>query len=211
MKRNGILPNYMPPSARTNVAADAWAEDRLVKECLKGNEEAWSALVERYKNLVYSIPVKYGIVGDDSSDIFQVVFFELLSHLGEIRNPKALPMWLIQTASRKCLSFRRGRDRFTALEDEENAGENFGVMDPAVGEQALHEFQQEHSLGKALDQLSPRCRKLVEMLFFEVPARPYEEIAKNLGLKTGSIGFIRGRCLEKLRGFLDQAGFSREL
>lgn len=80
----------------------------------------------------------------------------------------------------------------------------------AVGEQALHEFQQEHSLGKALDQLSPRCRKLVQMLFFEVPARPYEQVAQSLGLKTGSIGFIRGRCLEKMRGFLDQAGFSRE-
>ncbi len=86
----------------------------------------------------------------------------------------------------------------------------FWGLDPAVGEQALHEFQQEHSLGKALDQLSPRCRKLVQMLFFEVPARPYEQVAQSLGLKTGSIGFIRGRCLEKMRGFLDQAGFSRE-
>jgi RNA polymerase sigma factor (sigma-70 family) len=201
----------MPPSARTTVSADTWTEDRLVKECLKGNEEAWSALVDRYKNLVYSIPLKYGITGDDSSDIFQAVFFELLSHLGEIRNPKALPMWLIQTASRKCLAFKRGTNRFTALEDEEAAGEQFGHEDPAVGEQALHEYQQEHSLGVALEKLSPRCRRLVHMLFFEVPARPYEEIAQDLGLKTGSIGFIRGRCLDKMRSFLDQAGFSREL
>ena len=193
------------------MSADTWTEDRLVKECLKGNEEAWSALVDRYKNLVYSIPLKYGITGDDSSDIFQAVFFELLSHLGEIRNPKALPMWLIQTASRKCISFKRGQNRFTALEDEEAGGQQFGREDPAVGEQALHEFQQEHSLGVALEKLSPRCRKLVNMLFFEVPARPYEAIAQDLGLKTGSIGFIRGRCLDKMRSFLDQAGFSREL
>lgn len=117
----------MPPSARTNVSANAWTEDRLVKECLKGSEEAWSALVDRYKNLVYSIPLKYGITGDDSSDIFQAVFFELLSHLAEIRNPKALPMWLIQTASRKCIAFRRGQDRFTALEDEKDAAERFGA------------------------------------------------------------------------------------
>src|SRR5580658_5904877 len=112
----------MPPLPRTTESADTWTEDRLVKECLRGNEEAWSALVDRYKNLVYSIPLKYGITGDDSSDIFQAVFFELLSHMSEIRQPKALPMWLIQTASRKCIALKRGNSRFTALEDEEEAG-----------------------------------------------------------------------------------------
>jgi len=204
------MPSSFPKDISPNEA-NTWTEDRLVKECLKGNEEAWPALVDRYKNLVYSIPLKYGITGDDSSDIFQAVFFELLSHMAEIRQPKALPMWLIQTATRKCISFRHGQNRFTALEDEPDGGEQYGQEDPAVGEQALHEFQQEYSLNQALDQLSPRCRKLVQMLFFEVPARPYEEVAKDLGLKTGSIGFIRNRCLEKMRGFLDQAGFSREL
>jgi len=45
------------------------------------------------------------------------------------------------------------------------------------------------------------------MLFFETPPRPYEEIAKELGIATGSIGFIRGRCLEKLKQQLENKGF----
>jgi len=45
------------------------------------------------------------------------------------------------------------------------------------------------------------------MLFFECPPRPYQEIARDLGLATGSIGFIRGRCLEKLRKRLEEMGF----
>jgi DNA-directed RNA polymerase specialized sigma24 family protein len=45
-------------------------------------------------------------------------------------------------------------------------------------------------------------------LFFEEPPRPYQEVAESLGLATGSIGFIRGRCLEKLRTFLKKRGFS---
>ncbi len=195
-------------------APSHWTEDRLVKACLKGNQEAWSALVDRYKSLVYSVALKYGLAGDEASDVFQGVFFELLSHLGEIRNPKALPKWLIQTTSRKCLAARRGQNRFTSIEEDGDApgGEDrFGQLDPAVGEQALFDFQQERSLTQALAQLSPRCRQLIHMLFFETPARPYEEIAQSLGLKTGSIGFIRGRCLEKMRGLLDRAGFAKEL
>jgi DNA-directed RNA polymerase specialized sigma24 family protein len=44
------------------------------------------------------------------------------------------------------------------------------------------------------------------MLFFETPARPYQEVARELGIATGSIGFIRGRCLKKLRQALEQEG-----
>jgi DNA-directed RNA polymerase specialized sigma24 family protein len=45
------------------------------------------------------------------------------------------------------------------------------------------------------------------MLFFEHPPRPYEEVASSLGLAVGSIGFIRGRCLKKLRDLLTEKGF----
>jgi DNA-directed RNA polymerase specialized sigma24 family protein len=48
----------------------------------------------------------------------------------------------------------------------------------------------------------------VHMLFFEEPARPYQAIAESLGIATGSIGFIRQRCLEKLRRRLGEIGFS---
>jgi DNA-directed RNA polymerase specialized sigma24 family protein len=59
-----------------------------------------------------------------------------------------------------------------------------------------------------MDALPARCRELVRMLFFEEPAREYREIAKSLGIAVGSIGFIRQRCLEKLRKRLAEAGFS---
>jgi DNA-directed RNA polymerase specialized sigma24 family protein len=45
------------------------------------------------------------------------------------------------------------------------------------------------------------------MLFYESPSRPYAEIAQQLGLAAGSVGFIRGRCLSKLRQKLEKAGF----
>jgi hypothetical protein len=44
-------------------------------------------------------------------------------------------------------------------------------------------------------------------LFFEQPPLPYTEVARRLGLATGSIGFIRGRCLDRLRKLLVESGF----
>ena len=45
------------------------------------------------------------------------------------------------------------------------------------------------------------------MLFFESPPLSYQETARRLNIATGSIGFIRMRCLEKLRKSLEEKGF----
>ena len=40
---------------------------------------------------------------------------------------------------------------------------------------------------------------MITLLFFEHPPQPYNEVAEKLGLARGSIGFIRGRCLKRLK------------
>jgi DNA-directed RNA polymerase specialized sigma24 family protein len=58
-----------------------------------------------------------------------------------------------------------------------------------------------------MDRLSPRCREMIRMLFFEQPPLRYTEAARRLNLAPGSIGFIRGRCLKRLKKFLEEKGF----
>ena len=84
----------------------SWPDDRLVAECLQGDEKAWSALVDKYKNLIFSIPIKLGLY-DDAADIFQAVCLNLLTDLPRLREPSALPKWLMQTCYHKCLQCRR--------------------------------------------------------------------------------------------------------
>jgi hypothetical protein len=45
------------------------------------------------------------------------------------------------------------------------------------------------------------------MLFYEDPPVAYRDLARGLGLATGSIGFIRGRCLVRLQRALERLGF----
>jgi signal transduction histidine kinase len=43
-------------------------DEQLVRDCLKGRDAAWSALIGRYKNLIFSIPIRYGFSQEDSAD-----------------------------------------------------------------------------------------------------------------------------------------------
>ncbi len=194
----------------------SWPDDRLVAECLKGDHQAWSALLDKYKNLIFSIPIKLGLY-EDAADIFQAVCLDLLTDLPRLREPRALPKWLMQTCYHKCLQCRRRAERHVPLTEEDGetppANDSRSTGSRSTGsastlpEDMLVQLEREQIVRDAISELSPRCERMVRMLFFETPPRPYQEIAKELGMATGSIGFIRGRCLGKLKQQLENMGF----
>jgi RNA polymerase sigma factor (sigma-70 family) len=192
-------------SATLEELRAAWPDTRLVQGCLRGSEEAWSALVDKYKNLIFSIPIKYGFSQEDATDIFQAVCLELLSEMPKLRKPKALPKWIIQITAHKCFHWKRQLQR---VESSEPDDEKLEQSEPPRAEMILREVEEEQGLRQVISELPPRCRELVHMLFFEEPPRPYQEIAATLGIATGSIGFIRQRCLERLRKRLLDVGLS---
>jgi RNA polymerase sigma factor (sigma-70 family) len=197
--------NAAPRTPALDDARAAWPDARLVRECLDGSEEAWRALIFKYKNLIFSIPVKYGFSADDATDIFQAVCLDLLSELPKLRKVKALPKWIMQITAHKCFHRKQQQQRTEVMDP---AAKEFEKSTPSRAEAVFREAEDEQSLRQAMAELPPRCRELVHMLFYEEPARPYQEIAATLGVAVGSIGFIRQRCLEKLRQRLLEAGFA---
>jgi RNA polymerase sigma factor (sigma-70 family) len=184
------------------------SDEQLIGRCLKGDQEAWSALIDKYKNLIYSIPIKLGM-HQDAGDIFQSVCVDLLSELPRLREHRALAKWLMQTCYHKCLHYQRAADRLVELAPE---GADSNAAPPAssaddLSEHMLVQLEQEQILRDAISELPEKCERMVRLLFFEFPPRPYENIAEELGMATGSIGAIRGRCLAYLRKQLEKRGF----
>jgi RNA polymerase sigma factor (sigma-70 family) len=184
------------------------SDERLISRCLQGDQEAWSALIDNYKNLIYSIPIKLGM-HQDAGDIFQSVCVDLLSELPRLREHRALPKWLMQTCYHKCLHYQRAANRLVELEPEGTDSDGALLASSAddLPEHLLVQLEQEQILRDAILELPERCERMVRLLFFENPPRPYESVAEELGMATGSIGAIRGRCLAYLRKHLAKRGF----
>jgi RNA polymerase sigma factor (sigma-70 family) len=183
--------------------AAAWDDTRLVRECLSGNEQAWSQLIEKYKALIYSIPVKYGLPPDEAADVFQTTCMELLTRLPQLREPSALPKWLMQVAHHQCYRWKRQSQRVVSRDARPDLPES---ETPAIAETLVQQTQEEQMLREAIAALAPKCRRLIELLFFETPSRSYREVASELGLAVGSIGFTRQKCIDRLRRRLGELG-----
>src|SRR5271165_6888300 len=98
----------------------------LVTRARTGDKEAWGALVERFAPLIWSICRTYRLDGADADDVGQTVWLYLLSQLGKVRDPAALPGWLATTTRRECvrvLRAARGPDAARTVLDAENAAD----------------------------------------------------------------------------------------
>ena len=177
-----------------------------MRECLKGNENAWTALIDKYKKLIYSIPFKYGASPDDAADIFQSVCVELFAELSRVRKTAALRGWIITVTTHQSFHWKR---RHLKRMDLEQANPSVDELEAnlVVPPEVADDIEREQMLREATARLSPRCQEMIRLLFYAEPPLPYREVARRLGLATGSVGFIRGRCLQRLKKTLQAMGF----
>lgn len=200
-----LLDEPVVDSCTCNDGVEAIEDEWLVQGCLQGDQRAWEELIDKYKRLIFSIPIKYGASPDDAADVFQAVCIEVLNSLPQLKSAQSLRSWLITVTIRQSYRWKKRQANHVELDAmEPDTAE--GIASTTYAD-TLAQLEQEQIVREVVSQLTPRHRELVRLLFFEQPALPYAEVARRLGLATGSIGFIRGRCLEKLRKALLEHGF----
>ena len=171
-------------------------DTELVRRCRDGDEEAWQALVERYAPLILSVPRRYGLAAAQADDVFADVCLALVRSLKTLRDPQTLPAWLIRTATRATWEAARK----AKVPPPEDLPALTGAAPP---EEFVALLEEEQIVREALGQVSERCRRLLELLYFTVPTLSYDDLADEIWMPRGSIGPTRRRCLESMRRFLE--------
>jgi RNA polymerase sigma factor (sigma-70 family) len=165
----------------------------LVARAAGSDQDAWNQLVERYAPLVWAICTRYRLSSHDIEDVGQNVWLLLVEQLGKLREPAALPGWLATTTSRECLRVVTASQRMaTRLDDAPE------FADDVVIDEEILRAERDGALRAAFAELPPPCHQLLAMLFSD-PPHSYTQISATLGIRMGSIGPQRARCLERLR------------
>ena len=170
----------------------------LVTRARNGDQRAWDDLVERYAPLVWSLCHRYQLSSADAEDVHQTVWLQLVGQLGKIRDPAALPGWLATTTRRECVRVLRAARGPYAAESGPDV-ETIPDQQAGLADQELLVAERHAALREALARLPPCCQRLIGKLI-EDPPLTYAQISASLSIPVGSIGPLRGRCLDRLRG-----------
>ncbi|MFI5952768.1 RNA polymerase sigma factor [Cryptosporangium sp. NPDC051539] len=167
----------------------------LVERAMGGDASAWREIVELYGMLVVGVIRRHHVAPAEIEDVAQTVWLRAVEHLGDLREPKALPMWLIVTAQREAVRARSLRRRA----DPRDPGDPLWEEESAVpADPPGDRLERRQALLSGLTELSPRHRELLLLLLVDPPLS-YAEIHRRTGIPVGSIGPTRARALERLR------------
>jgi RNA polymerase sigma factor (sigma-70 family) len=163
-----------------------------------GDRTALDEVVRELNPLLWHVARSQGLGAEESADVVQTAWLELLRRLHDIRSPQALTAWLV-TATRREAWRVRGRLR-RQVPAEAEVFESAVDPDPEPAEHLLAE-ERDRVLWRHFQQLSERCRTLLRVVA-HVDRPDYAVLAQALEMPHGSIGPTRGRCLAKLRELL---------
>ncbi len=181
----------------------------LVRRINQGDRLAWNEFYARYFRMILCAVKKYVRPGsDEEADLVQEVFISLLSALKAYDPSRPLEAYILEiarrvriTRHRKEAAVKRGGGNPTPLplnthdwsQDQDCLTVASDLDDPEV---SFIKAQERHLLRKASDLLSAGCRELLELRYDE--GLPYQEIARQLEVKEGTLRVRLQRCLSSL-------------
>lgn len=184
-------------------------EASIVAELKAGSEEAYSWLVSRYHQPVYSLV--YRILTDpvDAADTTQEVFLKAFRGMKRFQGECSLKTWLYRIAIHEASNQRRWwfrhKSRETPIEAREDEnGNSFGLMDTLVdpGESPLDTLAHNEIRSRVEQELRqvPEPYRTTVVLR-DIEGLSYEEIAEVLKISLGTVKsrLIRGRDALKKR------------
>jgi RNA polymerase sigma factor (sigma-70 family) len=167
----------------------------LVAAAVSGNRAAWNSLVERFAPLVTSVIRRFRLTESDADDVRQNTWLRLVEHLEGIREPRALPGWIVTTTRNEALRVLSARRRVEPADPQiDDRLDTINNEDLATN---LLLAERRQAVRAGLAELRSEHREL--LLLVSDPEISYRQISRRLGMPTGSIGPTRARCLQKLR------------
>jgi RNA polymerase sigma factor (sigma-70 family) len=166
----------------------------LVARCRAGDDSAWAQLVERFSRYVYAICSQgFRLSSHDAEDVFQEVFAKAYEKLPRLRNDDAIRPWLAQLTRRLCIDRLREATREAPVEELEPDG-----MDATIDN-----LDEAMSVREALARIGEPCGDMLDRFFAR--DQSYRTIGDELGLPAGTIASRISRCLEKLKGAMEDS------
>jgi RNA polymerase sigma-70 factor (ECF subfamily) len=169
----------------------------LVEACKRGDERAWSELVEATYRDVYSLC--YRILGnaDDAAEATQETFLKVWRNLKGFRGDAMFSTWLYRVATNTAITRQRSRSRRARFEMKAEDEILTQIPGPGSVEDAAGAKVQVQALEKALLELPEMYRSAVVLR--DVYGMSIEEIAGELKISETAAKVRVHRARKRLR------------
>ena len=165
----------------------------LVQDCVQGNPHAFEELLERYKNLVYSVVLRMVNDLDDANDLAQEVFIKTYKNLNRYSPEFKFSTWIIKIATNTVIDFRR-KKKPESIDIDEMVYE---PADEVTPETNYVQNEGKRALAAAIEKLPDMYK--VPIVLYHIEDMSYQEISDILEISLSKVKnrIFRGRKMLK--------------
>jgi len=181
----------------------------LVARAKAGEEKAYAALLNRYRDSIYFMLLKMVNNASDAEDLTIESFGKAFKSLDSYTPTFAFSTWLFKIATNNCIDFLRKKQQTPQViaqnhDDESDTYESTIQSDTPDPEEIMINKQNIAGLHDVLNQLKPRYKKLIELRYFKEYS--YEEISSKLDIPIGTVKAQLFRAKNLLYNILNKPG-----
>lgn len=177
-------------SPRENASASSLEDDALVEQAIGGSKQAYKQLVDKYGRAIYFHILKMIRDQEQVDDLVQETFVKAFDNLNSYSTSYAFSTWLYRIATNHTIDYLRKKKLKTLSIDEPLKTRDGGMQmqlpdESAETDRRIIRKQRQKIVQKAIDELPPKYRKVIEMRHME--EKSYQEIAEVLDLPLGTV------------------------
>lgn len=177
-------------------------DEKLIADALKGDQKAYTRLVEQHKKAIFHIINKIVRNDEAANDLVQETFMKAFSSLATYRSEYRFSTWLYKIAANASIDYLRKR-RIHALSLDRPMETKDGTVEIEVADYSYHpeldlmRKQQRVSIEEAIDSLPKKYRDVI--VYRHKDDKSYEEIADLLEIPVGTVKARIFRARELLK------------
>jgi RNA polymerase sigma-70 factor (ECF subfamily) len=189
-------------------------ERELVELSQKGDEEAFSALVKKYKAKVFNLAFSFTQDKALADDLAQEVFIKAFFGLPEFRFKSEFGTWLFRITVNHVKDYLRKKSRIRKMTFENFRESQLAEEDEVTRKEKEQIMEQRRKLVFHCLQTLPEKYKVI-LTLRDIQGFRYEEISKILKISPGTVDSrlhrARKMLREKLAPFLSDKGGIHEM
>ncbi|MFL5586698.1 MAG: RNA polymerase sigma factor [Ktedonobacteraceae bacterium] len=186
---------------------EAMSDAALVELVLADDQDAFTVLVERYKDAVQNLAYRMLSNAAEAEDVTQETFVRAYTQLATYKPAHKFSTWLLSIASHLAIDQLRRR-RFLALPLEDVPFLDWVVDVGTSPEQSALEGEQQDEVQTYLQRLPGKYRAVIVLRYWYDFS--YEEIARTLNLTPALVKARLHRARELLARYMKQNSVNEE-
>ena len=169
----------------------------IINQVLAGNHQAYSVLVARYQNYVFTIALRFTKNREDAEEVAQDIFIKAYRSLADFRGASKFSTWLYTIVNNTCITFLRKKKLEVHSLDNEHVFDLAESQDSGLRANLVEQKSRVNMVNQAIRLLSPDDAQIITL--FYKGEQTLEEIALALGIEINAAKVRLHRARTRLK------------